>query len=232
MRRSMMVNGILATTMIVLGGRLAGEAAGAEPTEPGDWKPLFDGKTLAGWKATEFGGEGGVAVKNGELVIEKGASMTGITFKGNPPRMNYEIELEARRLNGYDFFCGLTFPVAKSYCSLILGGWGGGVVGLSSVDGYDASENETTQYIEFNDKQWYKVKVRVTEPRIECWLDGKQVVDQKLKDHKMDTRIEMDLCQPLGIATWETTGGIRNFRMRELTAEEVKKLAQQPEKEE
>ena len=38
--------------------------------------------------------------------------------------MDYELRLEAKRVEGGDFFCGLTFPVGKEYCTLILGGWG------------------------------------------------------------------------------------------------------------
>ena len=30
---------------------------------------------------------------------------------------------------------------------LIVGGWGGGVVGMSSLNGKDAARNETTQYV-------------------------------------------------------------------------------------
>ena len=38
----------------------------------------------------------------------------------------------------------------------------GGVVGLSSIGGFDASENETTQFVEFKNGQWYKIRLRVT----------------------------------------------------------------------
>ena len=39
-----------------------------------------DGKTLAGWKSTEFGGEGEVSVVDGAIVLEMGNNMTGITW--------------------------------------------------------------------------------------------------------------------------------------------------------
>lgn len=126
----------------------SGVATGDEPS----WKPLFDGKTLDGWKITNFGGEGEVTVEDGSIILEYGSSLTGITYDGTFPKTNYEITLEARRLDGTDFFCGMTFPVAESHCSLILGGWGGAVVGLSSIDGHDASENETTQYKKFRSR--------------------------------------------------------------------------------
>ena len=54
----------------------------------------------------------------------------------------------------------------------MIGGWGGGgVVGISSVDDLDASENETMNIEGFNDNTWYRVRVRVTDQKIEAWID-------------------------------------------------------------
>src|SRR4051794_24526537 len=55
---------------------------------------LFDGKTLTGWTPTDFAGKGKVSVANGEIQLGNGY-MTGITYTGAVPRMNYEISLEA-----------------------------------------------------------------------------------------------------------------------------------------
>ena len=126
------------------------------------WKPLFDGKTLAGWKVTEFGGQGEVVVEDGSIVLGMGSSLTGITYeKKDFPKCDYEIQLEARRLDGVDFFSTLTFPVQDSFCSLVVGGWAGAVVGLSCIDHADASQNETTRYMKFNKGQWYRIRVEV-----------------------------------------------------------------------
>ncbi len=226
---------------IELGGRLSvfvsllslalawGTCAAARAEEPDDEnksKPaykvkkdstivLFDGKTLAGWKKTEFGGEGEINVKDGKIEMDFGASMTGITYAGKKalPTTNYEISLQAMRVNGNDFFCGLTFPVGKAHCSLVCGGWGGVVVGLSSVDHYDASENATTTFQDFDSKKWYKIRVRVTDAAIQCWIGDKRVVNQDRKGHKFATRIEMDSSQPLGVATWETAAALKDFKI-------------------
>ena len=133
-------------------------------------------RSTAGRKP-QFGGEGDVEVKDGQIVMHAGNPMTGITCTQEVPKIDYEISLEAMRVDGSDFFCGLTFPVGESPCSFIVGGWGGGVVGLSSIDGSDASENETTKYQEFESGRWYTVRVRVTKDKIEAWLDKKQMVD-------------------------------------------------------
>ena len=189
-------------------------------TRPGTL--LFDGKSLDGWKKTLFGGEADVVVRNGLLILETGADMTGITWnrKTKPPEFDYELTLDAMRVEGHDFFCGLTFPVGKAPCSLILGGWGGGVCGLSSIDGFDASENETTGYQEFQNGRWYRVRLRVTRQKITAWIDGKEILEQKLQGHTITIRGEVDLSKPLGLSTWQTTAAIRNFRIRNLSDKE------------
>ena len=195
----------------------APQAAG-QPAPAG--KPLFDGKTLTGWKPTQFGGEGEVKVENGAITMEFGYSITGITYDGKDPlpKTNYEISLEAQRVDGIDFFCGLTFPVEESHCSFIVGGWAGTVVGLSSIDGLDASENDTTKYMDFKKGQWYRIRVRVTEEHITAWIDDKQMVKQEVKGHRIGTRPEVDLNTPLGVCAFETKAALRNIRLRQLKA--------------
>ena len=178
-------------------------------------KSLFDGKTLAGWKVTDFAGHGEVTVKDGTVVLETG-QMTGITWTNDLPRMNYELSLEAMRVEGSDFFCGLTFPVAKDPCSLIVGGWGGGVVGLSSLDSQDASSNETTKYVTFKNGQWYAIRLRVTPGKIEAWIDSDKVVDVATADKTISIRLEVEESKPLGIASWSTTAALRNLKLRKL----------------
>jgi hypothetical protein len=177
---------------------------------------LFDGQTLGQWKITDFGGQGDVVVKDGAIYLGMGNYMTGVTWAGPVVRMNYEISLEAMRVEGNDFFCGLTFPVGENPCTLILGGWGGTVCGLSSIDRFDASENETTRMISFEKGKWCKVRLRVVPDRIQAWLDDQDLVDVDITGRKVDIRIEVDLSQPLGIATYATTGAIRNIRLKAL----------------
>ena len=201
---------------------LLGSLAGADPAHPGKesepaWQPLFDGKTLTNWQSTKFIGEGAVKVENGQIILEAGRNLTGITWVGPElPTTNYEISLQAMRVEGRDFFAGVTFPVADSFCSLILGGWGGTVVGLSSINGMDASENETSQSVEFESGRWYNVRIRVTPAKIEAWLDERQIINQDLKGNKITTRVEVDLSQPLGVASWRTKSALRDVRLRRL----------------
>src|SRR5256885_9538643 len=59
------------------------------------WQGLFDGKTLDGWKITEFGGRGEVGVKDGLLMIHMGAMLTGVAWTNEIPQTDYEVRLEA-----------------------------------------------------------------------------------------------------------------------------------------
>lgn len=204
----------------------AGQPANKHPAnwKPGEWKPL-----KGSWHICQFGGEGPVEVKDELIKIGLGDPISGIQWEGEVPRENYEVELEARRTDGYDFFCGLTFPVGKDHVSLVLGGWGGGVVGISSVDGYDASENETTMFRNFDNGKWYKVRARVDAAEIRCWIDDKEVVEQPRKGHNFDIRFEMDLCVPLGVANYQCDSELRNIRLRKLTNKEIAEANQKVE---
>src|SRR3990172_1197694 len=84
-------------------------ASAPKPSKEEVWS-LFDGETLIGWTKTDFAGSGDVEVKDGKILLGMGY-MTGITWTNKFPKMNYEVSLEAMRVEGSDFFCGLTFPV-------------------------------------------------------------------------------------------------------------------------
>ncbi|MCX6360849.1 MAG: DUF1080 domain-containing protein [Armatimonadetes bacterium] len=196
----------------------------ARAAEAANRQELFDGKTLAGWTRTEFAGGGGVRVEpdfrggGPAIVVEAGDTLSGITWSGAPPpKTGYEISLEMMKVEGSDFACGLTFPVAESHASLILGGWGGGVVGVSSIDGMDASQNETTKYMGFTAGRWYTVRLRVTPGKIQVWLDGKPIVDADIAGKKISLRHgEIYRSTPLGLATFQTIGAYRALRLRRL----------------
>lgn len=193
-----------------------------KPTAAPADKPtsLFDGKTLAGWKVTDFGGQGDVTVDDGAIVLEIGSNMTGVTLADTVkiPTIDYEIALEAKRIDGDDFFCGLTFPVNDQSLSFIVGGWGGATVGLSSLDGADASANETSTYQDFDRNKWYKIRVAVTQKRVQAWIDAKKVVDVEITGKKLSIRSEVALSKPLGVSTWLTKAALRNITIKPLEA--------------
>ena len=181
---------------------------------------LFDGKNLDNWERTDFAGKGDVRIdENGSLVLEMGAELSGVHWKGKTelPKINYEVTLQAKRTMGSDFFCGLTFPFKESHATLILGGWGGSLIGISSLDDFDASENETGDAYVFEDKKWYDVRLRVTEEKLQVWLDDKMVIDTDVEGRKVSMRFgEIEMSVPFGICTYATTGVIRDIKIKKL----------------
>jgi hypothetical protein len=209
---------ILDEIIRVLDRMLAGPPRSASDGE--GWISLFDGRTLGSWKRTEFSGGGDVRVDTNfrgapAIVVVPGASLSGITFTGQIPTTDYEIAVEFMKIEGSDFACGLTFPVRDSHATLVLGGWGGSTVGISSIDGLDASENETTTWISFPEGTWFRVRLKVTAKRLQAWLDDRQIVDVDIENRRISLRHgEISRSRPLGIATYQTRAAFRSIRLR------------------
>lgn len=228
-------------SVLVLGillGNAAPAAAQAEgkPTDRksnqvssvGEKKPrpapakLFDGKSLRGWRVVDkfdFAKHGRVQVEDGVIRMDAGAPASGIRIDPRMytfPRSNYEVSLEAKRTKGQDFFCGLTFPVGEQYCTLIIGGWGGGTIGLSNVDNAPADENQTTNYVEFKDDQWYAVRLRVSDEKIDVWIEEEHLIELERGDHKFSIWWEQEPVRPFGFASWYTGAAYRKIRLKSL----------------
>lgn len=201
---------------------LLGAAFAADDIKPAAEAPkefvLFNGKSLDDWEAVDVGGSGVVELEGGVMIINQGESVSGAVYKKAAalPMTNYEITLEAKRLQGVDFFVGLTFPVGdvKHCATLVCGGWGGSVTGISSINGLDASENNTSSYQRFEDDKWYAVKLRVTPENLGVWIGEKQVIDEDIREKKIGVRPgPMESYLPLSLTTFSTTAAIRNVKL-------------------
>jgi len=199
--------------------------AGAdEPAPLPEARSLFDGATLDGWKKTPFYGadQVDVRVEDGAIRLPVGKSMSGVTTtRDDLPSTNYELTYEAMRTEGEDFFAAATFPARDGFLTFVNGGWGGNITGLSSLDGADASENETTVGYKYRDRTWYRFRIRVTDDAVRCWIDDRPVVKVDVRDRQLSTRIQVRASQPLGFATWESAGAVRRVAVRPLTDAEV-----------
>lgn len=175
---------------------------------------------LTEWKEVKFGGEGRITYEDGVLNLDMGSPMTGLVYTGDPEKVfgesleNYTITLKAKRVEGIDIFLGLTFPVGTDgHVSLVLGGWAGAISGISNLDGANASENATTKYHAFEDNTWYDVKIRVTD-KIECWLDGKKIVDEPRADYtRFTTHGSVVDTVPFGLFTYSTWGAYKDLKV-------------------
>jgi hypothetical protein len=234
------------TTLTVASSEPAAPAAEAPKTEPAKEAPvepsksepakeaaaapkqvdeitLFDSKDLGKWIKTPYGGEGDVFVnEDGNLEFGFGAVITGVNWGEAPPATsNYELSLEAMKLDGNDFFVALTFPVKDSHATFVVGGWGGGVVGISSVDDLNASENETMSIEGFETDVWYKIRVRVSDDQLQAWINDDEAVTLDLEGRKISLLPgDIELSVPVGIAAYQTRAQYRNIVWRKLPAGE------------
>lgn len=207
--------------LLLIGAALAADDAKTAAEAPKEIV-LFNGKSLDDWESVDIGGSGVVELEGGLMIINQGESVSGAIYKkaATLPTTNYEITLEAKRLQGVDFFVGLTFPVGdlKTCATLVCGGWGGSVTGISSINNLDDSENNTSSYQRYKDDQWYAVKLRVTPKNLSAWVDDKQVIDEDIEGKKVSVRpgpIENYL--PLSLTTFNTTAAIRNIKLTPVT---------------
>jgi len=181
----------------------------------GEWKSMFDGKSLVGWRINDFYSHGKVTIKDQQLVLEAGTPMTGVSYTNALDKIDYEVSLVVKKTKGNDFFCGLTVPVNDSFCSFIVGGWGGSLVGISCIDHMNASENETTCSQTFELNRWYHIRLRVTKQRLEGWIDDVKMVNVPIAGRVISMRPgEIESAVPFGIATFETTAVVQEIKIR------------------
>lgn len=195
----------------------APSSAGKDEAKAG-WHNLLDEELFEkSWKSTDFGGEAEVSLKDGLLTIGSGQPMTGITWQDKDfPTDNFEVRWKAQRAKGGDFFACLTFPVGKEFCSVVVGGWGGGVVGLSSINDADASENEATRYRSFDNERWYSFILTVTSEKILFKIDDEEMLNVERAGNKFGTRIEVLRSRPFGYCTYHSEAIVKDFEYRTL----------------
>ena len=124
-----MIRRFVSALIVFIGCAAWAAAQEPKPAGQGGWEALFNGKSLEGWKITDFGGEGEVDVQDGVIIMRMGQPLTGITWKDGDkiPTDDFEVTLQAMKRKGDDFFCALTFPVRDSHASFVVGGWAGGL---------------------------------------------------------------------------------------------------------
>lgn len=181
------------------------------------------------WKASDIPEEGKVRftpdwrLHEGEIELEPGQPMTGVVLDASKwtsarmPVTRYSIEYEAMRVEGNDFFGTVTFPVNDAHVSLVVGGWGGTLVGISSIDDMDASENTTRGNAYFENNRWHQVRIEVRDDGIQAWINHKLFVNVSTKGHKLSLRAgDIEKCAPFGFATYATHARIRDVIIQRL----------------
>jgi len=198
------------------GGQVVEETPAKPAAGPEGWiecKPGGGAKWMVG------GEGGGWDEVDGLLRIPWYDGLAAARWTGRVPEAPFEVELEARRTDGSDFFCGLTVPTRSTdeCVTLIVGGWGGSIVGISSINDLDASENQAALDMRFEDNQWYKIRLRFAGEQLQVWIDAKELIDVDTTGLRLGLRSgPIDVCAPFGLATWQTGSELRSIRWRRL----------------
>ena len=183
-----------------------------------EWRVLFDGADLGEWRTGVYGDPPDYEVTDDGVVLPQTAWLSGMTYDGDVPRTPYRLEVEATRRYGSDFFLGVTFPVRDSHLTLVLGGWGGAVSGLSCIDGKDASDNDTRTSRYFPNGKRQTVVIDVADDRIVATVNGEGVVDRALAAaEELSLRTEVIESRPLGLAAFATSTTVHSVRVRPLS---------------
>ncbi len=177
---------------------------------------MFSSLQLGKWQEAKMFKNGGIAREADGFTLKEGSPMTGIVFPSwltdGMPVADFAINYEAMRVSGGDFFGSVTFPVRddKTFVTFVLGGWGGSQVGLSCIDGYDASENTTGSSQRFENGRWYRIRIEVRPKEIKVLLDDRPIILTNIAGRTLSLRSgEIDQCMPFGFATYGTVGRIR-----------------------
>jgi hypothetical protein len=195
---------------------------GAGPSLPRKWD-LLGSALLSQWQQSGIPDEGSMQVTANALTLPAGLPMTGCKFAAwqalGMPGTDYAIEYEAMRVDGDDIFGMCTFPVSShsGHATFVIGGWGGTLTGISSIDFKDASENSTRAEQKFANGVWHHVRIEVRPEDIRAWVNGRPVVNVSIKGRQVGLRPGyIDHCLPFGFATWNTEGRIRGVKVHRL----------------
>lgn len=169
------------------------------------------------WKEAEIAESGGITKHEDGYTLKEGGPITGIVFPQwsaeKLPLNNYRIEYDVMRIHGADFFGTVTFPVHKidQWVSFVFGGWGGFQVGISSVDGQDASVNTTGSSQPLENGKWYHIRIEVRDDLLEVWMNDRPLVRLVTTGRLLHLRTgDMDKCTPFGFASYGTEAQIKN----------------------
>lgn len=134
---------------------------------------------------------------------------------GHPTWGDYELTLQAFKERGSEGFLVLfRAEDGDSFYWLNLGGWNNTRHAIEKeVDGerrgLGRGQNGSIQT-----GRWYDIRVRCEGNRIQCWLDGEEIID--LRDEENPHRKGM-----VGLGTWATHARYRNIKITRLDSAEV-----------
>ncbi len=167
------------------------------------------------WDRSFEGGPAGVAwSRQQDCIAQTGLATDVRLLFGDPAWSDYEFTVEARKTGGEEGFLLLLRALdRRRFYWANLGGWGNRGHALERGTGAQRWGAVTRQQPGAIDAgRWYRLRARCEGPRIQVWLDDRQVID-----HTDDGRGPAR-GRP-GIGTWATQAEFRNFKVTRLDGE-------------
>lgn len=176
-------HGILAgACLLALGASASVHAASARPNRlsaaevDAGWQLLFDGKTLAGWRASEA--PGSFSVRDGHIVVHGPRShLFYVGPVANHDFRNFELQLDVKTFPGAN--SGVYFHTAWQDSGWPARGYEV-QVNNSHADPkrtgglYDVEDNDRAPA---KDEVWFTLRIRVEGRRVRTYVDGRPIVD-------------------------------------------------------
>ena len=187
-----------------------------------DWKPLFNGKDLTGWKAVDGPAEAWRVI-DGNLSCSGGGGGWLSTTK---EYANFEIELEFRvpvggnsgvflrsPHEGNPAFAGMEVQVlddgADEYKALQPAQYCGSVYGIAAA----------TPRVTKKPGDWQTMRIVCDKRQVKVWINGTQVVDANLDDHPDKVKEHPGIKRTTGYVDLQNHGSqldYRKLRIKEL----------------
>ncbi len=188
---------------------------------PGQWQDLFDGKTLDGWQAAgDEATRGEVRLESGQIILNPGSPKTTVAWTSEFPARDYEVEVEAMRVEGRDAFCTIGLPLGEEQAQVAVG-WGpigrdSFMISVNAKDGSASADAVTEKRMQLKSGQWYRINVKVDDERVVVLVDGEPVLDVPRSDDTFPKRQDGNR---FNITSYDTKAAIRKVRLRSLKPE-------------
>jgi len=93
-----------------------------------------------------------------------------------------------------DFFEVITLPIRRLHtcATLVVSGWGRGLVAISSIDVLNANKNFIRGEHRFINGQWYRFRLEVRENDLKGWLDEPLIINASVRSRTISLLKRVD----------------------------------------
>lgn len=196
-----------------------------EPLTPGQWRSIFDGEQLGRWipitriDATDLADPvpGEVEIDGRQIVLNTGDPLTGVSWFGPMPTKDFEITVEAK-IDDAELI-SVAFPVGTERAAIQLDA-DNRKAGLYHIDGTGLHDDPMAAIFDGSVAGWHQLRIRVTEQRVQTWLNGQSIADQERTGSSFGAPEGFSPMHPLSMVASNGSASLRNIRIRTLEPED------------